>query len=654
MSQVAVRHRPGQEHARILRGSAAWLLAAALLLALLVAAGAVLLSGAAAAGDLVDPGALVRWGLPLVDAVVHLAAMVTLGGLTLCAVVLRPGTPPWHRAATLSAIAAIAWTVAQAVHLILVHASVMGSGLSGPGYPALVVQFISGLDLGATLAWAVVLSAVTAALAVLSTTSASACWAAVAAGVALLPRAGLGHASGAGNHELAVSAMWLHLLGTGLWAGTLAVLVFSTLGLKADLASTVSRFSAIAGWAVAMVVVSGAASAWIRLDSPWQLLTTAWGQLLTVKIVAFTALAAAGWHHRRSTIPLLTDAGGRSWPFWRLAAVEVLTMSAVVGVSVALGSSAPPIPQARTAEGAELAGLPAPWFTGLVTQWSLDPLFVFLAGAGAWVYVSWALRLRRRGDAWPAARMVCWLLGMALLVWTTSGGVGVYGRVLFSVHMIQHMMLLSVLPVFIVLGSPVTLALRALPRRQGGTRGPRELLLAALHARWARFFAHPVVAALHVPVSMAVFYLTPLFELALRSHVLHVLMMVHFFLVGYLFTNVVIGTDPGPQRPFFPLRLVLLLPSMVFHTFFGLFLLSSTSPLAGAFFTGMEPPWTDPVTDQQVGGAVSWAMGEVPALALAMIVATRWTMHDERAQRRRERAGRPHRPDPAVPSPAND
>lgn len=636
MSQVDLRNTPGQEDTGGAPWPAASLLAAALVIALMVAAAAILLSGVAVSGELVDPGALVRWGLPLVNALVHLAAMVTLGGLTLCAVVLRPGRPPWQRAATLSAVAAIVWALAQAVHLVFVHASVMGSSIGGPGYPALVVQFISGIDLGATLAWAVVLSAVTAALAVLSTTSAGACWAAVAAGAALAPRAGLGHASSAGDHELAVSALWLHLVGISLWAGALAVLVFAMLGTRDHLRPVISRFSTIAGWAVVMVVLSGAAGAWIRLESPWQLLTTTWGQLLAVKLLAFTALAAAGWWHRCSTIPLVTAAGGPSWPFWRLAAVEVLIMAAVVGVSVALGSSSPPIPQARISEGAELAGLPVPWFAGLVTQWSLDPLFLLLAGAGAWVYLSWALRLRRRGDAWPAARMVCWLLGMALLVWTASGGVGVYGRVLFSAHMMQHMMLLSVLPIFIVLGSPVTLALRAIPRRQDGTSGPRELLMAVLHARWAQFFTHPVVAALHVPVSMAIFYLTPLFELAMRSHVLHVLMMVHFFLVGYLFTNVVIGTDPGPQRPFFPLRLALLLPSMVFHTFFGLFLLSSTSPLGGAFFTGMDHlPWTDPVTDQQVGGAVSWAMGELPALVLAMIVATRWTTHDERAQRRR-------------------
>lgn len=609
----------------------------------------VLFSGSTAPPALLDPGPVVRWGLPLTTVALHLSAMITVGGLSLCSVVLRPGTTAWRRASLLSAGAAILWAVAQALDLVLVHASIMGAPPDGAGYPALLVQFVTGVDVGTILAAAVVQTAVAAILAVMATTAPGARVAVVAAGAALIPLAGQGHAAGAGSHELAVSAMWLHLAGIGLWAGGLAVLVLAVRGGVDGLAHSVSRYSSIAGWAVVLVVGSGVANAWTRVSALEQLVTTAWGLLLTAKTLAVALLVLAGWWHRRVTIPHLASTADSARPFWRLAGVEVLVMAAVVGVSVALGSAPPPVPQAELTPGAELRDLPAPWFAGLVTAWSPEPILLLLAGAGAWVYLGWVRRLRARGDRWPVTRTVCWLIGMALLVWVTSGGPHAYGGAVFSAHMLSHMMLVSVLPIFWVLASPVSLALRALPRRTDGSAGPRELLLSTLHAPWARFFAHPLVAALNVPVTMAVFYLSPLFELSLRSHLVHLLVMVHFCLAGYLFTSVIIGTDPGPRRPFYPVRLALLLPSMVFHTFFGLFLLSSTSLLAGEHFTALGPLWSDPLADQQVGGALAWAMGEIPALALAVVVATRWATHDARNQARRRSApaASPPAPEPA-------
>ena len=48
---------------------------------------------------------------------------------------------------------------------------------------------------------------------------------------------------------------------------------------------------------------------------------------------------------------------------------------------------------------------------------------------------------------------------------------------LFSAHMVQHMVLVMVVPIFLALSAPVTLAARALPVRHDASWGPREWLL---------------------------------------------------------------------------------------------------------------------------------------------------------------------------------
>ncbi|WP_446915072.1 cytochrome c oxidase assembly protein, partial [Klebsiella pneumoniae] len=76
----------------------------------------------------------------------------------------------------------------------------------------------------------------------------------------------------------------------------------------------------------------------------------------------------------------------------------------------------------------------------------------------------------------------------------TSGAPGVYGQVLFSMHMVQHMTIATGVPVFLVLGTPVTLALRVLRRRDDGSRGPREWLMAVSRSLPIQILGHPVVA----------------------------------------------------------------------------------------------------------------------------------------------------------------
>ncbi|RPF26581.1 cytochrome c oxidase assembly protein [Georgenia muralis] len=625
-----------------------WYVAGALPAALLALVAGLATTGAAAPQALFDPGALVRWGLPVVTVVSHAAAALTVGAFALAAVVL-PAGPARSRAVRTGAVAAVVWAPAQLVQLLLTHASVIGTGLGGPGYGEQLVQFVTQIELGTILAWSTVLTALVALVAVAVTGPTGAAWAGVLALVAMVPLALTGHAAGAANHELAVSSWWMHLAGVTLWAGGLAVLCLVASRAGRDLPASVERYSAVALWAYVLVAGSGLAGALLRLSTAAELVTHPYGRLLLAKVVLTVALGLIGWAHRRATVPALraAAAAGSTRPggaFWRLAGVEVVVMAAVVGVAVALGSSAPPIPQDPPPDATPvylLTGYPEPPFpTALtyLTQWRPEPLTATLAVVAVGVYLAWVRRLRRRGDAWPLWRAVSWVSGFVLFAWVTNGGPAVYGSVLFSAHMVQHMLLAMVVPIFLVVGAPVTLAVRALPHRRDGSRGPREWLLAVVHSGWARFFAHPVVAAVNFAGSLVVFYYTGLFELALTTHVGHLAMVAHFTLAGYLFANALISVDPGPTRPGYPLRLLLLFGTMAFHAFFGISLISLTSLLAADHFGRLGLSWwVDALADQGKGGAITWGIGEIPTLALAVAVALSWARDDERVARRTDR-----------------
>lgn len=655
-----------------------WFALGALPAGLLAMAAALLLTGAVEPSRLADPGPLVRWGLPVATFLTHAGAAVTIGAATLCAVVLpppaaagrtaRPVGPSdgaaWTLASRVGLVGAVAWAPAQLAHLVLTHASVIGTGVGGPEYGAQLAQFVTDIELGRYLLWAVLL---TALVAVVSATGSSpgAAWTAVLGIVAIFPVSLTGHAAGAASHELAVSSWWLHVGGIALWVGGLVVLCVVAGRLGTSLPDAVRRYSSLALWAFVIVSGAGVVNASIRLGSPTDLLTHPYGQLLLVKIVLTAGLGLAGWAHREMTIPAIrahaagaaAAAGmpgvGSTRPtarpglaFWRLAGVEVLVMGAVAGVGVALGSSAPPVPQEPVTDASPvylLTGYPEPPFpTALtyLTQWRPDPLTLLLAVAALVVYGGWVVRLRRRGDSWSVPRAAAWVAGIVLFFWVTNGGPMVYGQLLFSAHMIQHMLLVMVVPIFLVMGAPVTLALRALPARRDGTRGPREWLLALVQSRWAGFFSHPVVAAANFAGSMVVFYYSPLFEGAITTHVGHLLMTVHFTLAGYLFANVLIGVDPGVRRPAYPLRLVLLFATMAFHAFFGLSIIEMTSLLAADHFGWLGLTWgggVDALADQEKGGAITWGIGEFPTLTLAVAVAVAWARDDDRTARREDR-----------------
>ncbi len=406
------------------------------------------------------------------------------------------------------------------------------------------------------------------------------------------------------------------------------------------------RYSSLALWCFVIVGVSGVMSASTRL-SGWQDLTTDYGLLVLAKVLAFVALGVAGWWHRRAMLERI-DAGGRR-AFARLAAGETVVMGVAVGIATALARTAPPVPETESDPSAALAltgfpAPPAPIAMSWLTAWRVEWLFLAVGLLAIGLYVAGVVRLRRRGDAWPVLRTVTWVIGWLLFVYATNGVLGIYGRVAFSWHMTLHMFEAMVVPIFLVLGAPVTLALRTLRPRHDGTLGPREMVLGLVHSRFMAVLGNPVFAAAFFFMSLVVFYWTGLFELALTTHTGHLLMTAHFMVTGYLFAWVLVGVDPGPKRWSPALRLIVLFATIAFHAFFGVAMITGTTLLGGDFFETIDIPWVqDRLADQRFGGGVAWAIGELPALLLALIVAMQWFRSDRaeavRADRKADRDG---------------
>jgi cytochrome c oxidase assembly factor CtaG/putative copper export protein len=592
-----------------------------------------------------DVGALVRWGLPIVRAIHDLAAASTIGLLLVAGAIIPESRSTSRRitAARYACASGAVWVVAGLVGLVFSFASISGTTLTDPTFVTQLQTFVFQLDFTRVAAISSALAlAVTVGAAVVRRRVGMVALAGLAI-LAILPLSLAGHASSPANHDLAVNSLAVHLVSAVVWVGGLLALAMLRPLLGTALAVSVQRYSILAGWCFVAVAVSGAANAWIRIGSIGNL-ASSYGVLVILKVVALVVLGLAGWQQRSRVVRRIAADPLAGRLFARLALFEVVVMGAAFGLGTALSRSAPPgaeVPLSADPAYA-LTGYPAPagplTAVGWLTVWRIDWLWLTVAVLAVSLYLVGVRRMRARGDSWPAARTIGWVLGWAIFVWATSGAPGVYGRVLFSVHMVLHMTVSMAVPILLVLAAPVTLALRTLTPRRDNTLGPRELLLAMIHSRYMTVIGNPIVAAVIFFGSLIVFYYSPLFELALRTHTGHVLMTTHFLLAGYLFAWVLVGIDPGPKRWPPVMLLLILFGTISFHAFFGVALTSGTTLLAPTFFQGLHLPWAvDLLADQRTGGAVAWGIGELPTLILALLVTLAWVRSDNAESTRLDR-----------------
>ncbi|MFC4000253.1 cytochrome c oxidase assembly protein [Prauserella oleivorans] len=630
------------------RAGTAPLLAVGVLLAVVVAVGLVALTGGIsyAVAGLTDPGAVTTYGITVVRVAADVSAAVCIGSLLLAAFLVPPqksGTLDVDGYAGLrtAGFAAWAWFVFALASVFFTAADGAGRPVTEVLRPEVFVNFVGAIE--QPKAW-LITAFIALLLALGCRLVLSWGWTAtlffVSVG-ALIPVAVTGHSASGGSHDMATNSLLYHLVGAAVWVGGLIALLAHARRRGSHLTLAATRFSKVALVSWIVMALSGVVNALVRV-TPGQLLSTDYGLLVLAKVVALVVLGVFGHQQRQRSVRGLQDGAGGG-QLVRLAAVEVLIMLVTIGLATALSRTPPPAEiaaQPSTTElllGWNLQGEPTVW--RLIADWRFDLIYGTAAIVLAALYLAGVRRLRRRGDAWPVGRTIAWLAGCLLLLIATSSGIGRYAPAMFSIHMVNHMLLSMGAPVLFVLGGPVTLALRALPTAgRNAPPGPREWLLAFVHSPVARVLTNPIVALALFVGSFYGLYYSGLFDAALDHHWAHLAMNAHFLLAGYVFYWPVIGIDPAPRKlP--PLgKLGLVFASMPFHAFFGVTLMNMQTVIGESFYRSLDLPWVDNLLlDQRTGGGIAWASGELPVLLVMIALLLQWARADDREAKRRDR-----------------
>ncbi|MGI8925644.1 MAG: cytochrome c oxidase assembly protein [Tepidiformaceae bacterium] len=278
---------------------------------------------------------------------------------------------------------------------------------------------------------------------------------------------------------------------------------------------------------------------------------------------------------------------------------------------------------------------PRPGPATLVTGWEFDPLFLGAVAATTWAYVAGVRSIGRAHPAspFPRRRVAFFLGGMGALVVAIASPLAAYDTTLFSAHMVQHLLIAMVAAPLLLLGMPITLALRA-----ASARVRRGLLLPVLHSRAVKMLAFPVVAWVIFVLTMWVTHFSPLFNEALEDGWLHRLEHSWYLAAGLLFWWPAITADPGPWRMNHPVRLLYLFLQMPQNSFLGTAIYSSDDVLYRHYEMLTRAWGPSALSDQQLAGVIMWVGGDLIFLIALALVAYGWVQHEERRTRVDDRA----------------
>jgi putative copper resistance protein D len=250
------------------------------------------------------------------------------------------------------------------------------------------------------------------------------------------------------------------------------------------------------------------------------------------------------------------------------------------------------------------------------TEWQFVP--VVSAGlalaAVLYLYGMWRVWRRHPTRPWPWLRAGSFAAGLAVVAIATESSVGAYDDVLFSVHMVQHLMLIMVAPPLLVAGRPIMLLLHA-------SRNPvHRWTKAVIRSRVVSALTCPPVAAVIYAVAIIGTHLTGFMNVALRHESVHDLEHVLYLVSGYLYFLSLLGSEPIRWKLSFPSRFLMLALSMPVDTFVGVVLMQTKHEVFTAYRDHPRGWGPSLIDDLHAGGAVMWVGGDALMFVLALCV----------------------------------
>ena len=532
---------------------------------------------------------------------------------------------------------ALLWVFGTSALIVVTVANILGSGISSALDLQLIRSFLTQITLGQYLLFQTLVAALVGIFVLRVRKTGGSLILLVLSLLALVAPVFQSHSASSGSHSLAIGSLVTHVVGLAMWFGGIIALCLLN---ENDRRSALPRFSHLALWAAIAVVASGAANAWARMNfaSAW---STGYAKVVLLKILLTAVLLFFGYLNRKQ---LLSKQSINWQSLSRIIFAELIIMVIATLLGSWLSSQQSPLPEleAEFDNAVAITGLAnpgAPTLWKLFTLYDADALMIAILLTLVALYIKGVAILKKRGDSWPIGRTIAFALAIAAIDFATSGGLGVYAKFSFEYHMIAHMTLGMIAPIGIVLGAPITLALRTLPiSRDGQERGVRGTLVALLHAKPTALITNPVVVLAIFDGSLFILYFTSLFGGMMQSHAGHFFMNIHFLLAGILFFHVIIGIDPNPRKVPHIVRIVILFAAMGIHAFFSVALMSTTTLLDQGYYSGIGSTWLpDLLADQQAGGSVGWAMGEIPILLALTATFIQWMRDDKRETKRIDR-----------------
>jgi cytochrome c oxidase assembly factor CtaG len=254
-------------------------------------------------------------------------------------------------------------------------------------------------------------------------------------------------------------------------------------------------------------------------------------------------------------------------------------------------------------------GPPELTFTRALTEWTFDPWMLALIVILGTAYLAGVRRVRRRGTAWPVARRIWFCgLGLGFLVVATMSWVGAYQAVLFYARAVQTVLLVLVVPLFLALGRPITLAITALP----GAGARVEALIRSLPIRVLTFPAITTLALVGVPFVM---YFTSWYTAVFHSGTVRELTYLALMAPGFAFFWTLLRVDPVPKEYPYVVSMWITGAEVVGDAFFGVAVIADQNLLGASYYHALARPWGPSLaTAQVIGGGALWILGDLVGL----------------------------------------